>query len=1050
MAPPYSPPDAGNIQVVVKQGIYTQPPSADNIEIIIGLDDLPVNIIVLSSAVTVTSTTIGSLKSATLSVASSAVNATSNTIPIHRSDMAIDDFYFSLDRSSPSVIFNDENLRSFYFASPGGNHDKPVIGASVRAKGKLYFEVHPGSDYLRTRVGLCNGSMGRSEGAGETANSWVVDAYTQKAMHNSSDGGTPLSDPLATTVAMLEKAGTPVFRERQTSKRTTFGIDHGTDVLCVAVDLDARKMWVGVNGIWSGDPARGTGACFSAAWSVATSMRIVVSNYEAKGQQSSLLCLLPGEFRWQPPLGFKPWGDPNRFTVEAVIDPSVVPTPLTNFPLKMVIDSTTGATGRDETKNHRILAMLAAAASRNHTPGFVAFGECIAATGPYATTATQGTLVEGKSPPHIARTLPFFATGRYYFEVRWDLVGNPKFFSFGLCADTINPEESMPSSLGPSCVYFPWQSGIQRRSNIANDPVCVNPSLSYSYGSPITINQGDIFGFVVDMDAREMYSSYNGVWSASSNPDTRTNPIFAGFPEDIAYAFYIQFNSNTNPQQRVTLLTREEDFTYSIPSGCKTLSGRQVARKRLNAYGSNSTPLDVEIANWSLSLVNPVNGSTVFSASSQYAAFTVPSYAFDGVMGTYWKPQDFSFFEWIRMDFGSGTTHTPLLVSVRLTVSQWWPQGHILSNGIICALKGSNDLQVWTTLGTKEIQQLTIEFDTRETDYDFTPFRYLRIEFTRQSTSHSIEIAEINVLAMPSNPSAEVWVKVPSVSDTVETSILVDFDTNNYDNSLLVAPGAVSGLPNNNHNINTNQLFMLRSTDTLGLTTDEVVVFSTDIDLIQVRTVLSIDPSVVIVTSTTFQQALGAFVIVRNSVVAPTSTVLALVQISLADQLTIPKGHVVVTSTNIGALEQTETPSVNGTLEIAGIDMEAEFGTYSDIEIAAIDMDADVVYSRIITADIELADFDIDSAAEIGSLISASIEMINLDIEGQVDILTAIHGDLELAVIDIESGIQYASGITADIGIIGLSMAASVAAGGEAEEHIMAFIDGGPDWAPFA
>ncbi len=1052
--PPYSPPDAENILVVMRAGSYEAPADTGDIDVQMGLDDsaLPTLLIVAGAVVITTSSVIGSLSSFTLAVGPSLVTPTSSHVFAHRSDMAVNDFYFSLERSNSRVIFNDSHQRSFYFLSPGGHFNEPVVGANTRNRGKLYFELQPGAgaNFRKTRIGLCNDSMGRNEALGETANSWVFDIYNSSAWHNSSTG-TTLTDPLPTE-AVLEKAGSPFYRERETSYSQVFGIWHGKDVICIAADLDTGKLWVGLNGVWSGDPHRGLNPGFNTASLTGTDLRIVVANGEEKGEASCLLCVLPSEFRWTPPLGFRPWGDPDIATAKVTIAHVNVPTPLTNFPLQLLLDDSTGTPAYNATLQHRVLATLAAYSRKNHPPGFVAFGDCCSVTGSYSVTAIQGQALEGEVVPHCARTLPFLASGRFYYEIKinqTEETASP-WYAFGIGAETVDLEAILPGNAGPACSYRPWAG--QRRSTLANDPVCVNPSYNYPYGSPISIVAGDVFGFVVDMDMREMFVSYNGAWVDGSDPTTRTNPVFAGFPEDIAYAIICQFGQLTLPQTRMTLVTEEKNLTYAIPFGCKTLAGEQSILARLHAYDMAGSPLDIEITGTNVALVNPIDSSTVAIASSQYASYTGPANAIDGMVSLYWQPQAGFLVDWLRLDFGSGKEIKPVLVCIHFDNSRSpaWPQGHLDDRGITCSVMGSNDGGLYTTLATKTIQQRSIEFDLRETDTIGTAYRYIKLEIVKQNTSQSIQIDLVEVFTLPAEASAEVWVKVPYVSDSADTSILLDFYKENRPNGNIVDPGDISTLPGNDHDINLDQLFQITGTEILTLTTDVVEPFSTDIETVHVRIVLDAGPDIVFPYSTTFAQALGDFVIMRNAAVIPVSSKPTIFHISLADSLTLYPGYAPVTCSVIGGLPQVQLPLVIAEIEIAAIELEAEFGMDAELEIPCIEMEATITYTIVVSADLEISAIEAESTCLIGLLVEAEAEIAAIGLEAVASLYAGVAADMELPAIGIDDAvITPVVHVEGDMELLFLSLAAGVDGGSADEELTMAYVDGGPDWKPY-
>ncbi len=90
----------------------------------------------------------------------------------------------------------------------------------------------------------------------------------------------------------------------------TFGASYGAgDVIGVAIDATAQKIWYAKNGTWqgSGNPSAGTGEAFSTA--AAPSIFPAASVFYGSGD-SVTIRTRAAEFSYSPPSGFTEWADP--------------------------------------------------------------------------------------------------------------------------------------------------------------------------------------------------------------------------------------------------------------------------------------------------------------------------------------------------------------------------------------------------------------------------------------------------------------------------------------------------------------------------------------------------------------------------------------------------------------------------------------------------------------------------------------------------------------------------------------------------------------------
>ncbi len=163
----------------------------------------------------------------------------------------------------------------------GVNNNAAVRGTTSKNSGKSYFEIHvdtsvgsASGDY--SIYGIASAALGLNAYVGSTAASYGYEHSTGVKYTNGS--GTALGAALA--------AG---------------------DVLGVAVDLDAGKMWFAKNNTWqgSGNPGAGTNPAFTG---VSGTFYPAASLYKTATTQHVLTArFAPGILSYSPPSGFSAW-----------------------------------------------------------------------------------------------------------------------------------------------------------------------------------------------------------------------------------------------------------------------------------------------------------------------------------------------------------------------------------------------------------------------------------------------------------------------------------------------------------------------------------------------------------------------------------------------------------------------------------------------------------------------------------------------------------------------------------------------------------------------
>lgn len=155
------------------------------------------------------------------------------------------------------------------------NNGKPVHGTTRRNSGKLYYEAK-----FSTTGAVFNAAVGVEWGTGATV---------------ASTGGSSSFAYGWSNNAVVGNNGT----------YTGFSMGFiGGDVLMVAVDLDAGKLWFGKNGVWVGDPVAGTGQ----AYNIITAGRTHSPQASIYSNGYTLTAnFAPADLVYSPPAGYSPW-----------------------------------------------------------------------------------------------------------------------------------------------------------------------------------------------------------------------------------------------------------------------------------------------------------------------------------------------------------------------------------------------------------------------------------------------------------------------------------------------------------------------------------------------------------------------------------------------------------------------------------------------------------------------------------------------------------------------------------------------------------------------
>lgn len=160
-------------------------------------------------------------------------------------------------------------------ATPAASQNPLIVGVGAgKNTGKLYFEIRTGA-----------GSVGNAHFGIKPASVTGENAFV-------GDSGSP---PSGWALAYF---GSKVYNNAYTN----IGLSWSQNAtLRVAIDFATSKIWFGVNGTWSGNPAAGTGEAFSNV-TVAVSPAINLA-----GQVPATLRTVAADLEYSPPDGFSAW-----------------------------------------------------------------------------------------------------------------------------------------------------------------------------------------------------------------------------------------------------------------------------------------------------------------------------------------------------------------------------------------------------------------------------------------------------------------------------------------------------------------------------------------------------------------------------------------------------------------------------------------------------------------------------------------------------------------------------------------------------------------------
>lgn len=141
------------------------------------------------------------------------------------------------------------------------------------------------------------------------------------------------------------------------------------------------------------------------------------------------------------------------------------------------------------------------------------------------------------------------STGKWYFEFKCNVIGT--FTGVGIVNDA--------NFNGVSGANTGYDTSIALLGYVTSQ--LHNYGATTSYGAPFTA--GDTVGVAVDLDAKKIFFSKNGVWLQSSDPVTGANPAASTNMTGTKYPWVGGYGSNPTG----VINFGATPFTYSIPSG---------------------------------------------------------------------------------------------------------------------------------------------------------------------------------------------------------------------------------------------------------------------------------------------------------------------------------------------------------------------------------------------------------------------------------------------------------------------------------------------------
>jgi len=307
----------------------------------------------------------------------------------------------------------------------------------------------------------------------------------------------------------------------------------GDQVIMVALDMDAGKIWFGLNGQWfeAGDPAAGTHPAFQ---DITTAVFPAVSSRHGGRETANLFINVTAD-SWvhTPPQGFGP-------LTEAGMHPAMpgVRAQPTSGLFEGIRTDFVQLVKREDVA--RVATLAGDARAVNGDLGF----------------ANQS----GIGSDRVWLIGPGVSSGRWYWEIFSPNLGAAD----GVIAATgtigaVTPWHSTVSELGASKHGWGWRG----------DGHSVHAGLVANCGTGV-VGENQVVMVALDMDAGKIWFGLNGRWFEAGDPAAGTHPAFEGLKKTV----YPAISSRHGRHGTAGLFSRvtSDSWAYGPPKGFRSLT----------------------------------------------------------------------------------------------------------------------------------------------------------------------------------------------------------------------------------------------------------------------------------------------------------------------------------------------------------------------------------------------------------------------------------------------------------------------------------------------
>lgn len=412
-----------------------------------------------------------------------------------------------------TVENNDYRARHAFADSQAG------VRGFGKSTGKLYFEIKATNLGTQTfRGGVATSVWSLSTRLGSDVESWGLGMVEGRSYHN---------DVQSTTQILPNM------------------LDN--DILNVAVDLDAGKIWFGVNNNYAllGKPHLGVNPTFEDS-DLSTNTIYPAINIFNQGEHAELFS--QEGLTYQPPGGFEPWCSSEACTTTSTAPPTT--TSITHF----TTTSTTAAPTTTTPAPTTTTSTVGPLACRNQFDPTDVSGEGTLFNNNYGFRNDQ---IAGGNEWEGARGFPEDGSGKWYFEIK--VVKASLTIIVGIAEAAV----SLTAALGTDDRGWGWYfTHALKRHNNTNE----------AWGTAASL--GDVVGIAVDLDNGKIWVAVNNVWQEGGDPAAGTGEMYSD--ADITLNPMYPCVTIFRDQDEVEMWS-QESLHYSPPSGfsawCSAFAG---------------------------------------------------------------------------------------------------------------------------------------------------------------------------------------------------------------------------------------------------------------------------------------------------------------------------------------------------------------------------------------------------------------------------------------------------------------------------------------------